>query len=74
MASIFFETELSPLILQSFKILISWKDREYPEVFHRYEDTYDMHTIQIIMHFLAIREFQHIFLPMTYQSLTLQKF
>ena len=41
--------ELSPSIIQQFKILVRWKFRREPEVSHRGKDSYDIYNIQIVM-------------------------
>ena len=45
MASQLVGTDLSPSILQQFKILIRWKDRGNPEVSPRGKDRYDIDMI-----------------------------
>ena len=49
MASQLFRTELSPSILQQFKILIIWKARWGPKVSDRGKDIHEIYYIQIVI-------------------------
>ena len=68
MASQLVRTELSPSILQQFKILSRWKDRGDPGVSHKHKDVYNMYNIQIIMK-IPGKGGVNVFFPISYQPL-----